>query len=241
MKILLYNAFAVLLTFFLMTSCKEARKSIEETLHPKPQKKIASADSSTSSSSTVFSSSHVSSSSIVSSSIAAFSEAQEEGFESIFEDAATLDSIQQALRDMPGLKGKKLFMLNGLYFYDYRGGMISVDLQDPNNPENIDTYIYSNGEWQIQKPVRISGNGHFPIKLLLMSLDEVKFSTAKKVYDIAAEEAKKIEGAEPTRHVYFNQLKAVHVKEWYVMIRGSRRHYRITFDVHGNVRTKRSI
>lgn len=142
---------------------------------------------------------------------------------------------------MPGLKGKKLFFLNGFYFYDYRGGMISIDLQDPNNPENIDTYAYSNGEWQIQKPVVITGNGHFPIEMLLMSLDEVKFSTAKKVYDIVVEESKKIEGAKPIRHIYFSQIKAVHVKEWYVMIHGARRNYRMTFDVHGNVRTKRSV
>lgn len=233
MKTSPYKAATVLLTFFLMTSCKEVRKSIDETLHPQAQKNTKPADSSytssfSSSSTTTFSSSTVTSTT------------REQDYRSIFEDAATLDSIQQALRDMPAFKGKKLFILNGLYFYDYRGGMISVDIQDPNNPENVDTYTYSNGEWQVQEPVVLSATGHSPLKMLLMPLDDVKFSTAKKVYDTAVEKSKTIEGAEPSPHVYFTQIKEVHVKEWYVMIRGARRHYRITFDVNGNLRTLRA-
>jgi hypothetical protein len=228
MKTSLYSV-VVLLIFFFAASCKEARRSIEETLHPRAQKKAVQPDSETYSSTTTFSSSSVSSST------------HEQTFTSIFESAETLDSIQQALYEMPGLKGKKLRFLNGLYFYDYRGGMISIDLQDPNKPENVDTYTYSNGEWQIQKPVRISGNGHFPLEMLLAPLDGVKFSTAKKVYDIAVEKSKTIEGAGPTQHIYFTQMNAVHVKEWYVMIRGARRNYRITFDINGRLRDMRSI
>ncbi len=221
----------VLLICCLMVSCKEARKSIEDTLHPKSQRKAGSPDKNAFSSTTTFSSS----SSTVSSST------HEQTFTSIFNSAENLDSIQHALYDLPGFKGKKLRFLNGLYFYDYRGGMISIDLQDPNNPENVDTYTYSNGEWKIQKPVVITGNGHFPLEMLLAPLDEVKFSTAKKVYDIAVERSKTIEGAEPTQHIYFTQINAVHVKEWYVMIRGARRNYRITFDVNGRLKEMRSI
>ncbi|MCF6404845.1 hypothetical protein L3C95_18240 [Chitinophaga filiformis] len=225
MKTSQYSIITMLLTFFLMTSCKEVRKSIDETLHPVAQKKQKPADDKTSSSSSVsFSSSTV------------FSSTSEEYAKSIFESAAALDSIQLALYNMPHLKGKKLFFMAGFYFYDYRGGMISVDLQDPDKPENVDTYTYSNGAWEIQKPVKMTGMQHFPLEMLLMPLDEVKFSTAKKVYDIAVEKSKTIEGAEPIQFVYFSQIKAVHVKEWYVMIQGARRNYRITFDVNGNLR-----
>ena len=222
-----YSTIAVLLSVLFMTSCKDLRKSIDETLHPVEQKKTAPTDSNSASSSTTFSSSSV------------FSSGSEQNFKSIFESGARLDSIQQALYNMPGLKGKKLFFMAGLYFYDYQGGMISVDLQDPNNPENVDTYTYSNGEWDIQKPVKITGNPHFPLKMLLMPLDEIRFSTAKKVYDIAWEKTKAIEGVERTQHVYFSQIKAVHVKEWYVMVRTDRHDYRITFDVDGNFREMR--
>ncbi|WP_149696964.1 hypothetical protein [Chitinophaga sp. CF418] len=207
-----------------MASCKEVRRSIDETLHPVPQKKQAPSNSNASSSSTVFSSSTV------------ISSVSEEVSKSIFENAATLDSIQQALHDLPHLKGKKLFFMAGFYFYDYRGGMISIDLQDPDIPGNVDTYTYSNGAWEIQKPVKIAGNQHFPLEMLLMSLDEVKFSTAKKVYDIAVEKSKTMEGAETIQFVYFSQIKTVHVKEWYIMIQAARRNYRITFDVNGNLR-----
>lgn len=231
MKTLLNNMLMVFLTFLLITSCKEARKSIDETLHPVPRGKAkpGAGDerviNSTSSSATIFSSSTAFSSDRV-----------EQTFKSIFADAAFLDSIQQALFNLPGFKGKRLFFMAGLYFYDYQGGMISVDLQDPDNPENIDTYTYSNGAWERQRPVKIAGSRHFPLQMLLMPLDEIKFSTAKKVYDFAVERSKKIEGAAPIQHVYFSHIKAVHVKEWYIMIQGDRRDYRLTFDVKGNFR-----
>jgi hypothetical protein len=218
MKTLRYSAGAVLLSFFLMASCKEAKKSIEATLHPKPQKKAVPAED-TPSFTVNFSSSGT------------FSTSQQQDYKSIFESAAALDSIQEELRNLPHLKGKKLFFFRGFYFYDYRGGMISIDLQDPGKPENIDTYTYSNGEWEIQRPVQITG--HYPLKFLLMPLDEVKFSTAKKVYDAGLEKAKTVEGAQPITHVYFNHIKEVHVKEWYLMIKGARRNYQVKFDVNG--------
>lgn len=230
MKTLLHNTFVVLLTFLLMASCKEVRKSIDETLHPLPGK-LAKADTGDAKTT-----GNTSPSTILSSSTTFSSGPEDQHFKSIFDNAAFLDSIQQQLCNMPGFKGKKLFFMAGLYFYDYRGGMISVDLQDPDNPDNIDTYTYSNGEWERQQPVKITGNRHFPLQMLLMPLEEIKFSTAKKVYDIAVEKSKTIEGAKSIQHVYFSHIKAVHVKEWYIMIQGDRWNYRITFDVNGDLR-----
>lgn len=218
MKTLHYSVLFILLTLPFLISCNEARKSIEETLHPKSQKKVVPADSPTSSI-------------VVSSSSYSFSTSSQEGYKNIFESAATLDSIQQELGNMPHFKGKKLFFLRGFYFYDYQGGIISIDLQDPGKPENIDTYTYSNGEWSMQQPVKIMG--HFQLDFLLAPLDEVKFSTAKKVYDAGLEKSKTIEGAEPITHVYFNQIKEVHVREWYLMIKGARHDYQVKFDVNG--------
>jgi len=219
MKTLHYSVLLILLSLPFLVSCNEVRKSIEETLHPKPRKKVAPADSPTSS--TVVSSS----------SSYSFSTGSQESFKSIFESAAALDSIQQELSNLPHFKGKKLFFLRGFFFYDYQGGIISIDMQDPDNPKNVDTYTYSNGEWSIQGPVKIME--HFPLKFLLAPLDEVKFSTAKKVYDAGLEKSKTIEGAEPVTHVYFNQIKEVHVKEWYLMIKGARHNYQVKFDVNG--------
>lgn len=212
MKTLLYKWVFILLTLAPLASCKEARKSIEETLHPKPQKKIATPAPEHSSTVT-------------------FSIPDQEDYKSIFESATALDSIQQELCSLPHLKGKKLFFFLGFFFYDYQGGMISINLQDPDHPENIDTYVYSNGEWQEQQPFKVPGR--LPLKNMLMSLDEVKFSTAKKVYDAGVEKSKTIEGAEAITHVYFDQIKAVRVKEWYLMIKGARRDYQVKFDVNG--------
>lgn len=218
MKTLHYSVLSILLTLPFLVSCNEVRKSIEETLYPKSRKKVVPADSTTSST-VVFSSSYSSSTS------------SQQDYKSIFESAAALDSIQEELRSLPHFKGKKLFFLRGFYFYDYQGGIISIELQDPNEPENVDTYTYSNGEWSMQQPVKITG--HFPLKFLLAPLDEVKFSTAKKVYDAGLEKSKTIEGAQPITHVYFNQIKEVHVREWYLMINGARRNYQVKFDVNG--------
>lgn len=212
-----------MITALLLVSCKEMRKSIEETIHPVSGVKEK-----------VPVNSEESSSVTVSSSVVISSTASAQVFTSIFEDAERLDSIQQVLYNMPHLKGKKLFFLAGIYFYDYQGGMISVDLQDPDKRENVDTYTYSNGRWEIQKPVKINANRHFPLETLLMPLNEIKFSTAKKVYDFALERSKGIEGAEGTHHVYFNQLKAASLKEWYIIIPAARRNYRFVFDVAGN-------
>lgn len=229
MKTLPYSALAILLTLFLLASCKDAKKSIEETLHPKPKEKTAPAGDPIST--TVTSSSFSTSSSTSHESY----QSGQQNYKSIFESAEPLDRIQQALLNMPDLKGKKLFFMAGFYFYDFQGGMISIQLQDPNKPENVDTYTYRNGEWQIEKPVKITGN--IPLKLLLMPLDEVKFSTAKKVYDTAVEKSRTIEGAEPITHVYFTQLKQVNVKEWYVMINGARYSYQLKFDINGKLMT----
>lgn len=218
-----YNTLITLLFFLLTTSCKELRKSIDDTLRPIPPQNREQGASNTSSS-------------ISFSSSTTFSSHEEQHFRSIFDNAETLDSIQQALYNLPGLKGKKLFFMAGLYFYDYQGGMISVGLQDPDIPNNVDTYVYNNGAWEKQQPVKMAGTPHFPLEMLLMPLNELKFSTAKKVYDIAVERSKAIEGAEPVKHIYFSQIKAVHVKEWYVIIQGSRQNHRITFDVDGNIR-----
>lgn len=223
MKTSAYKLLIIGWAFCLFTACKQAQQSIDETLHPRPQKQKTAPTSSATGTST-----SVSVSSIISDAMAG-----EEQYKSIFESASTLDSIQQALQNLPKLKGKRLFFLKGFYFYDYHGGMISIELQDPDRPENVDTYTYSNGEWLMQGPVKISG--HFPLKLLLAPLDEVKFSTAKKVYDIGVEKAKDVEGAQPITHVYFNQIKEVHVKEWYLMIKGDRRDYQLTFDATGTL------
>jgi len=223
MKTSAYKLLIIGCTFCLLGACKQAQQSIDETLHPKTQKQKTAPTSNTTSTST-----EMSVSSIISDATAG-----EEQYKSIFESASTLDSIQRELQNLPKLKGKKLFFLRGFYLYDYHGGMISIELQDPDRPENVDTYTYSNGEWLMQNPVKISG--HFPLKLLLAPLDEVKFSTAKKVYDIGLQKAKDVEGAQPITHVYFNQIKEVHVKEWYLMIKGDRRDYQLTFDATGTL------
>jgi len=210
----------VALALCLLSACREAKQSIEETLHPKVQKnKPASHGTPATDASGLMKE--------------ALSALPDEHYPSLFENASTLDSIQQALQNLPKFKGKNLFFLRGITFYNYKGGMIFIDLQDPDKPENVDTYTYSNGEWAQERPVKISGN--FPVKLLLAPLDGVKFSTAKKVYDLGLEKAKTVEEAEPISHVYFNQLKELRVKEWYLMINGARHNYNVRFDANGNL------
>ncbi|RQO30372.1 hypothetical protein DBR32_12440 [Taibaiella sp. KBW10] len=219
----------VLLTLALLSlsACNRVRRSIDETLHPKAQKttpqregrSVSSAGSSTS----------VTTSSTLGAAV---------DTRSIFESTERLDSIQAQLQALPHLKGKKLMFFQGFFFYDFQGGMIIINLQDPDKPENIDVYTYKDGTWQEPKPLKTTGQEALAKAgvNMFMPLDQIRFSTAKKIYAFAQEKAKTIEGAEPILYVNFNQLRTrgFALKEWYILVNGTRHNYSLKFDLEGN-------
>lgn len=73
-------------------------------------------------------------------------------------DAAKLQKVQDELLALPQFAGKELKFFQGVNFTDIQ---ISIDIQDPDKPENIDNYIYkwSDGKWSEPTPVQLSGGG----------------------------------------------------------------------------------
>ena len=82
-------------------------------------------------------------------------EAEPEVLSNFLSDSARLASAQKALLELPEFQGKNPKFLSDIHFYD--DGRVNIDIQDPQKPENIDTYGYDDGEWKEPVPVRTSG------------------------------------------------------------------------------------
>lgn len=202
---------------FVFSSCKQIRKSYEETISPNPirktEKEIETRSDSLS----------------MNRRIGKSNEAEI----SLFESVDRLNLIQEELLNLPQFKGKKLMAYQSLYFYDFNNGHISLKIQDPNIPENIDEYVYRDGNWQQPIPVKITGN--IPVEHYLFPLEKVKFSVAKIVHDQIVNEANMMDGGKASDHVYFNYINMSSGKQyyWYSSVSGNRKDLYIDFDMEG--------
>lgn len=88
-------------------------------------------------------------------------------------DAAALQKAEDALKALPQFAGKELNVFQDVHFYKDR---IEMDVQDPNKPENIDSYVYTfdDGKWSEPSPVRLSGDGD--MKPNLTPLKDIHFA-----------------------------------------------------------------
>lgn len=210
---------------FFLSSCQQIKQSYEETLNPKPNSTVEKPKAEDAGSST---------SSYTESSTSTFSystSTDDQPTTSIYESSEKLDDIQKQLQAK--FPGKKLMLFQSLYFYDFQGGRITVQIQDPDKPENIDSYVYFNREWQGPNPVKISGN--IDLKSFLFPFDELKFSVAKKIHDYMINEAKNMEGGVASEHIYFNHMTVAGFEDshWYSSINGDRKNLFIDFDING--------
>ncbi len=211
----------------MLCACEQINKSFEETRHPRPEKKDAAMHTTTESHST-------NSSTVIESDGGDASSNR-----SIFEDAATLDRIQSELENLPQFRGKQLMLYQTLYFYDFQGGRISINIQNPDTTENIDQYVYANGKWQDPTPVKIVGSMQNEVDFL-MPLSRIRLATAKKINDIAQGKIKEIPGGKTNGFIYFNYMKIKRVNRteagWYLQIQGARSDLRLNFDPDGNLK-----
>lgn len=211
-------------------SCEQINQSFEQTRHPRPEKSGATMHTETESHST---------SSSATTTIVESGSADPSANRSIFEDAATLDRIQSELENLPQFRGKKLMLYQTLYFYDFQGGRISVNIQNPDTTENIDQYVYANGKWQEPTPVKTFGQLQQEVDFL-MPLNRIRFATAKKINDVANEKIKDIPGGKTNGFIYFNcmRIKRLNKTEagWYLQIQGTRSDLRLNFDPDGNLK-----
>ena len=103
-------------------------------------------------------------------------------------DATALQAAEDALKALPQFGGKPLNIFQNIHFYGGKRPRITVEIQDPNKPENIDHYEFEDGKWSEPQPVRISGNGN--MKDNVFPLDEIKFADIAKIAQAYGEKAK---------------------------------------------------
>lgn len=111
-----------------------------------------------------------------------------------------LRAAEQALRDLPKLKGKSIMIRQSVHFFS--DGRIVLQLQDPDTPQNIDRYIYRHGKWQDPTPVRITKADRLDQQLF--SLDRISFATANKVYTTIKQKMKEIKSEDSEATVYLS-------------------------------------
>lgn len=145
-------------------------------------------------------------------------------------DAATLSAAEQALRSLPAFAGKTVYLYQHLHFFS--DGRILATVQNPENPEYVDSYVYQKGRWSEPAPVQLSVRDN--IKKSLIRLDDVKFASVAEIYKNYTEKAAGVQGSGALTHIYLFILN--NRPEWYPQqVSGSRERYRISFKRDGSL------
>jgi hypothetical protein len=108
--------------------------------------------------------------------------------ENLLTDVALLEKAEAELRAMPKFSGKDIKVFQNVSFY--KDGRITIALQDPAKPENIDEYHFRDGKWGEPQAVQISGSGKMDDNV--WALSKIKFSTVTTVYNNWNEKAKSL-------------------------------------------------
>lgn len=152
-------------------------------------------------------------------------------------DATALQAAEDALKALPQFGGKPLNIFQNIHFYGGKRPRITVEIQDPNKPENIDHYEFEDGKWSEPQPVRISGNGN--MKDNVFPLDEIKFADIAKIAQTYGEKAKEVEAKETDLpHVYYSLFVSTGKKEWITgFLKTDRAEYEFEFNNDGTLKS----
>lgn len=152
-------------------------------------------------------------------------------------DATALQAAEDALKALPQFGGKPLNIFQNIHFYGGKRPRITVEIQDPNKPENIDHYEFEDGKWSEPQPVRISGNGN--MKDNVFPLDEIKFADIAKIAQAYGEKAKEVEAKETDLpHVYYSLSVPTGKKEWITgFLKTDRAEYEFEFNNDGTLKS----
>ena len=106
-------------------------------------------------------------------------------------NAEALQAAEDSLKALPQFGGKPLNVFQNVKFYGGSNPRIEIDVQDSNNPDNIDHYTYQNGKWSEPQPVQISGGGD--MKHNVTELDQIKFATVASIAKTWGEKAQEVQ------------------------------------------------
>ncbi len=150
-------------------------------------------------------------------------------------DAAALQKAEDELKALPQFGGKELSVFQDVRFYGGKRPRITVEVQDPNNPDNIDHYEYENGKWSEPQPVQISGGGD--MKDNVTPLAQVKFATVAEIAKAWSEKAKEVGAAETELdYAFFSLFVPTQKRSWRTStIETDRAKYSLDFKLDGTV------
>lgn len=152
-------------------------------------------------------------------------------------DAAALQAAEDALKALPQFGGKPVNIFQNIHFYGGERPRIVAEIQDPNNPDNIDHYEFEDGKWSEPQPVRISGGGN--MKDNVFPLAEIKFADIAKITQVFNEKAKEVnaEGVE-LDHVYYSLFVPTGKTKWYTSnLSTDRAEYEFEFNKDGSLKS----
>lgn len=149
-------------------------------------------------------------------------------------DENALKQAKESLENLPAYKGKEINVFQNMRLSD--DGRITIEVQDPEKPENIDHYEYENGKWSEPEPVQISGGGDMSANITpIKDIDFTKLPSIVKIYE---EKAKEVE-AKKTRpdYVYFSLFVPNQMRRWGTPnIQTDRAKYQIDFNLDGSLK-----
>lgn len=148
---------------------------------------------------------------------------------SIASQVEALQKAENQLRALPQFQEKKIRLHRSTHFY--QDGRIITEIQNPDEPRNIDSYTYRDGKWETPEPVRISLSDK--IEEHLIDLDSIPFVNAHKVYQAITEKSAEL-GIEPRETIYV--IPRNNKANWYPKtLETERSRYRLEFDSQGNL------
>ncbi|QQU02310.1 hypothetical protein [Myroides odoratus] len=143
---------------------------------------------------------------------------------------ADLQEVETALRNLPQLKDKPIYVYQSIHFYDNH--RVLLQIQNPDNANYVDEYYYVDGHWQEPKPIVLSK--HTKVKEDVVSLDEIPFVHANNVYEALKEKVEEIGGNPSDLTVYVITRK--NRVRWYPRtISNERARYSIEFKKDGTL------
>lgn len=143
-----------------------------------------------------------------------------------------LERAEEAFRNLPGLKGKKIKIYKSIHFYDNHRIILSI--QNPDNHRYVDEYVYEKGAWQAPRPVVLSISEN--IGKDVVDLDSVPFRNASRVYKSLKEKLSSIGGNTNDITVYvtiYNGKIRWHPRS----ISNERFNYDIEFNTDGSLKS----
>lgn len=152
----------------------------------------------------------------------------------LLSDAARLKKAQDELKALPKLAGKDIKVFQNILFSD--NGTITIAIQDPTKPANVDEYNYAMGKWSDPQPVQIEMDAGAKMEDNVYPLSTLDFQTVAKIADNWKKLAANVEGAKPLNTIMYNFFVPTQTKSWYAEpIAGTREKKNIKVDLDGTV------